>query len=234
MPRTFLLMLLLLLGAAQPAAAADPERGREMFGQACAACHSLEPDRNMTGPSLAGLWGRRAGSLQSYMRYSPALKSADVDWSEATLDPWLADPKAFIPGNFMGFPGLDEAGNRDDLIAFLKSASGPGSEAAPAAPMQGMMGMAANAPNLGNPTSSSQVKEIGYCGDTYTVQLADGETIQFWERNLRFKTDGSESGPPQGSPAMVGAGMMGDRASVIFAGPEEFGRFIKPACPTSD
>jgi cytochrome c len=78
------------------------------------------------------------------------------------------------------------------------------------------------------------VKEIGYCGDTYTLKLADGETVQFWERNLRFKTDSSESGPPEGSPAVVGAGMMGDRSSVIFASPEEFGRFIKPECPTSD
>lgn len=233
MPRTLLFMLL-VLGAAQPAAAADPERGRELFGQACAACHSLEPGKHMTGPSLAGLWGTKAGSLQSFARYSPALKSADAIWSEATLDPWLTDPEAFIPGNFMGFPGIEEDGNRADLIAFLKKASDPSSQAAPAAPMQGMMGMAANAPNLRNATPSSQVKEISYCGDTYTLTLADGETVQFWERNLRFKTDRSENGPPEGSPAMVGAGMMGDRASVIFASPEEFGRFIKAACPTPD
>jgi len=233
MPRTLLFMLL-ILGAAQPAAAADPERGREIFGQACAACHSLAPDKNMTGPSLAGLWGRKAGSLQSFARYSPALKSADAVWSEATLDPWLADPEAFIPGNFMGFPGIEEDGNRADLIAFLKNASDPGSQAAPAAPMQGMTGMAANVPNLRNATPGSQVKEISYCGDTYTLTLADGETVQFWERNLRFKTDRSESGPPEGSPALIGAGMMGDRASVIFASPEEFGRFIKAECPTSD
>lgn len=233
MPRTSLLMLL-VLGAAQPAAAADPERGREIFGQACVACHSLEPDRNMTGPSLAGLWGRKAGGLQSFMRYSPALKSADLEWSEETLNPWLADPQAFIPGNFMGFPGIGEDDSRADVIAFLKNATEPGSRTAPAAPMQGMMGTGADVPNLSQAPSGSRVKEISYCGDTYTLKLADGETVQFWERNLRFKTDGSAEGPPKGSPAMIGAGMAGDRASVIFASPEEFGQFIKGECPKSD
>ena len=64
--------------------------------------------------------------------------------------------------------------------------------------------------------------------------MADGETVQYWERNLRFKTDASEDGPPEGSPVMVGAGMVGDRASVIFAGPEEFGQFIKRECSSAD
>jgi cytochrome c len=118
--------MLLLLGAALPAAAADPERGRKLFGQTCTACHSLEPGKHRTGPSLAGLWGRKAGSLQGFGRYSPALKAADGVWNEATLEAWLTDPEAFIPGNFMGFAGIGEAADRADLIAFLKTASDPG------------------------------------------------------------------------------------------------------------
>jgi cytochrome c len=226
-------LMLLPLGTVEPAAAVDAQKGQQIFRQACVACHSLEPDKNMTGPSLAGVWGRRAGTLQSFTRYSPALQSADVEWSEETLDAWLADPEAFVPGNDMGFPGIAEDEQRADVIAFLKDASNR-AQTAPAAPMQGMMGMGADVPNLREAPSSAQVTQITYCGDTYTLKLADGKTVQFWERNLRFKTDASEDGPPEGSPAMVGAGMVGDRASVIFATPEEFGQFIESDCPNSD
>src|SRR5437879_2609142 len=118
----------------------DAARGTRVF-QACAACHSLEPGRNMTGPSLSGVWDRKAGSLPSFSRYSSALKSAGVVWSDETLDKWISDPKAFIPGNHMNFQGVPDDEARADIIAFLKQATQPGQ----AAPMQGMMG--SNAPN---------------------------------------------------------------------------------------
>jgi len=65
------------------------------------------------------------------------------------------------------------------------------------------------------------------CGDTYTVETADGKKQRVWEFNLRFKTDSSKDGPLPGKPVIVGAGMQGDRASVVFAGPAEIGNFIK-------
>jgi cytochrome c len=71
---------------------------------------------------------------------------------------------------------------------------------------------------------------VRYCRDTYEVATADGKKRKFFERNLRFKTDSSDDGPTSGSPALVPAGMMGDRADVIFAAPEEFGRFVAQAC----
>src|SRR5690348_3385326 len=89
-------------------AVGDPEHGGALF-RACAACHSLEPDRNMTGPSLAGFWGRKAGTLDSFERYSPALKSSGIVWSEKTLDPWLKSPQTAVPGNRMTFPGIPSA-----------------------------------------------------------------------------------------------------------------------------
>jgi cytochrome c len=220
--------LLLLGGASDPALTADSARGREFFTAACVSCHSLSPEKNMTGPSLNALWGRKAGGLLSFKRYSPALKSADVKWNDQTLDQWLTDPKAFIPGNVMVFPGINKSDQRADLIAFLKEASQTGGQAAQT--MQGMMGMGAGIPNLKSVSPETQVKEIRYCGDTYTVTTADGKSTMFWERNLRFKTDMSEEGPSKGSPAIVGAGMVGDRASIIFAAPEEFGQFIKRQC----
>jgi cytochrome c len=222
----------LLIGTAANTAQADADtaRGQVLFSRACIACHSLEPNKNMTGPSLSGVLGRKAGTLSSFSRYSRALKSADVIWTDQTLDTWLKDPKAFIPGNHMMFPGLPDDQARADIVAFLNEAAQPGGQSNQG--MQGMqgMGMGASVPNLKSVPAASQVREIKYCGDTYSVTTADGQTVQFWERNLRFKTDTSEDGPSKGSPAIEGAGMVGDRASVIFAAPEEFGQFIKRQC----
>jgi len=67
-----LAILTLCLGASQTHAAGNVAQGQRLFGT-CAACHSLQPDQSMTGPSLAGLWNRKAGSLDSFSRYSPAL-----------------------------------------------------------------------------------------------------------------------------------------------------------------
>lgn len=230
MMRTIAVTALLLIAAIWNPALAEPDsaNGQQLFAGACSACHSLEPNKNFTGPSLSGLWGRKAGSLSSFPRYSPAIKSADVVWDDQTLDKWIADPKAMISENRMIFPGLPSVRARADLIAFLKKATQPGKQSVQA--MQGMMGMGAGIPSLKSVATGSQVKEIRYCGDTYTITTADGHIIQFWERNLRFKTDMSDEGPPKGSPALVGAGMVGDRASIIFAAPEEFGQFIKRKC----
>jgi hypothetical protein len=75
-----------------------------------------------------------------------------------------------------------------------------------------------------------QVAAIRYCGDTYEVTTVAGKTIPFWEFNLRFKTDSSTKGPPKGRPALLPASMMGDRAFVIFAAPQEISAFIQAKC----
>src|SRR5437773_7700900 len=114
-----------LIAVPANAETANSNRGQRAFG-ACAACHSLEPNRNMTGPSLAELWNRKAGGLASFMRYSPALKSSGIIWQEDSLDEWLRDPQHFIPGNTMTFPGVKDARQRADLLAFLKDATQSG------------------------------------------------------------------------------------------------------------
>ena len=75
-----------------------------------------------------------------------------------------------------------------------------------------------------------RVKAIQYCGDTYKITTANGKTRDFWERNLRFKTDSSDDGPEKNAPALVDAGMMGDRADVIFADPQEITSMITHQC----
>lgn len=227
------LLGLILLGAFASAPAespGDPERGARAF-RACAACHSLQADRHMTGPSLAGLWGRRAGTVEGFTRYSKALEAADLVWNEETLDAWLADPAGFLPGNRMIYQGVKDDQARADLIAFLKAATG--GEAAESdrsgSPGGGMMG-GGEMPALKQLGPAQQVTGLTYCGDTYQVTTAAGRTFEFWEFNLRFKTDSSAEGPAEGRPALLRAGMMGDRAFVVFAGPEEISAFIRRQC----
>src|SRR5437868_8020799 len=215
----------------------DASRGQQDF-RACAPCHSLEPDRNMTGPSLATLWGRKAGSLPSFERYSDALKSSGIIWDDRSLDGWLSDPQRMVPDNDMPFQGIKDTRVRADLLAFLKEATKPGApqQTAQQGGMGGMGGMmggmmgGGREPDLKKLEPSQQVKAITYCHDTYRVTTADGKTRAFWERNLRFKTDSGRDGPEKGSPAITAAGMMGDRASVIFALPEEITKMIEPRC----
>ena len=78
--------------------------------------------------------------------------------------------------------------------------------------------------------SDHEVQAIRYCHDSYHVMTADGQSSDFWEANLRFKTDSSDAGPLSGKPVIMRAGMMGDRASVFFAAPEEMSAFIKHQC----
>jgi cytochrome c len=220
----------LAVAAGAVAAEGDLENGKRAF-RACAACHSLAPGRHLTGPSLAGVWGRQAGTVEGFPRYSEALKSADVVWNAETLDPWLADPQRFLPGNRMTFRGIKDERARGDLIAYLEMATTAEGGGAPPPAEGGMMGgMAPQRLNLKEAPPENQVTAVRYCGDTYHVTTAAGETIPFWEFNLRLKTDGGELGPPAGRPALLPAGMMGDRASVVFARPEEISAFIRRHC----
>lgn len=78
---------------------------------------------------------------------------------------------------------------------------------------------------------AGQVRSIAHCADTYTVETADGKSDKVWEFNLRFKTDSSKLGPAPGKPVIVGAGMQGDRASIVFSSPKEISESIRQACP---
>lgn len=209
-------------------AAGDAKRGSRIFGQ-CAACHSVAPGEHLTGPSLAKVWNRRAASAEGFSRYSEALRHADLVWSEATLERWLVNPEELVPGTSMTFPGIKEAKDRQDLIAYVRAVS-EGKAPSPEPGRGGMM-MQSRRADLKRAPPAGQVVSIGYCGDTYTVKTANGRATKVWEFNLRFKTDSSKDGPPAGKPVIVGAGMQGDRASVVFASPREIDEFVKPACP---
>ena len=219
-----------LVAVANPAAAeGDAERGARAFMQ-CAACHSMVPGDHRTGPSLAGIWHLKSGTVGGFRRYSKALKELGITWNEETLGEWLKNPKEMIPGNRMVFRGITDSKMRQDLIAFLKNPSR--AEKGSARGRDGMGGgMGDGRPlNLKELGANNQIKSITYCADTYDVTTKTGDTHQFWEFNVRFKSDSSENGPTKGNPVLIPAGMRGDRASVVFSSPEEISPLIHRKC----
>ena len=116
-PLALLTAALLCSAAAPTAFAADAAHGEEIYNSRCIGCHS--PDANRVGPKHRGVVGRTAGTVPDF-NYSKALKGSGVVWTEATLDKWLTNPQAFIPGQRMNFKVANPA-DRSDLIAYLKS-----------------------------------------------------------------------------------------------------------------
>lgn len=113
------LLTLLSLGAAR--ADGDPARGEARF-QECAACHRLEAGANEVGPSLHGVFMRKAGELADF-RYSPAMKRSGIVWTPETLEQYIADPQSLVPANRMPYAGMAGANDRADLIAYLVKAT---------------------------------------------------------------------------------------------------------------
>ncbi len=105
--------------AAPHAALADGDttRGEKRYEE-CVACHALESGKETVGPDLHRVFGRKAGEVADF-RYSPALKRSGIVWSEQTMDTFIADPQAVVPGNRMPFAGIPDASARADLIAYL-------------------------------------------------------------------------------------------------------------------
>src|SRR6267142_368301 len=168
-----LLAVIVCIALSQAASAAgDAARGAKVF-QACAACHSVKPDDHMTGPSLAHIWERKAGTAADFLRYSDAIKAANIVWTQGALDKWLADPNALIPGTSMTFQGLRAGGDREDVIAYLKAVS---EGKPPAADDRGQgMSMSMRKADLKKAPPEGRVTSMSHCGDTYTVRTADGK-----------------------------------------------------------
>lgn len=108
---------------AELVAAADAEKGAKVWGK-CKACHKLEDGANGTGPHLYGLVDRPIASVEGF-GYSDALAGMSSDaWTVEALDAWLANPKAFAPGNKMTFSGLKKDKDRANLVAYLATIGG--------------------------------------------------------------------------------------------------------------
>jgi cytochrome c len=234
MKRTVALISALTLGFAfgslSASAEGDLKRGGNAY-RACIACHALEPGLHLSGPSLADILGRTAGTAQGYGRYSKGLKEAGFEWNETALDGWLANPRAMIPDTYMMFEGIPDAGERADLIAFLRIAGKDGGNQAVADGLIAAAWLRGGAPDpIRDAPPEARIAEIRHCGDSFFIKTEAGDVFPFWEKNVRLKIDSVETGPPPGVPVMLGAGMGGDRVSVIFASLADLQTFVKEQC----
>ena len=111
-----------LLGAAamSPARAQDATAGEKVFKSQCSICHTVAAGKNLVGPSLFPIVGRKAGQVPGF-RYSAANRDSALTWDQATLDRYLLNPRAAVPGTTMTFTGVKSDEQRRDLIAYLAS-----------------------------------------------------------------------------------------------------------------
>lgn len=119
--RVIAVLSAVVLASATASLAADANRGEQLFVE-CASCHTLETGVHNVGPSLAGLFQRKAGSFDDF-RYSPAMKRANITWTADELDKFIADPQVVVPANRMPYAGMTNAADRADLIAYLQKAA---------------------------------------------------------------------------------------------------------------
>lgn len=122
MLRTATVLMLCLVLAPRQGAAADAAAGRTAFNK-CRICHSVEAGgRNPVGPNLHGMFGRKAGAVDGFA-YSAAMKDSGIVWDDDSVAKYLRDPKGFMPGNKMAFPGIKDDKEMADLLAYLHEAT---------------------------------------------------------------------------------------------------------------
>jgi len=121
---SWLIAATVVTGAGAAQAQGDPEAGQKVFNR-CRACHVVDQKQNRVGPHLVGIFGREAGAVEDFS-YSDAMKNSGVTWNEDTIAEYMADPRGYIPGNKMAFPGLRKDEDIQDLIAYLKEATAEG------------------------------------------------------------------------------------------------------------
>jgi cytochrome c len=121
MARSFLALAVVAASTlliALPARAQNADAGKTAFKQQCGLCHDVAAGKNRVGPSLFGVVGRKSGTVDGF-HYSDANKGSGITWDEATLDKYLTDPRAVVPGTTMTYAGVKNDQTRHDIIAFL-------------------------------------------------------------------------------------------------------------------
>jgi len=160
-------------------AGGDVVAGRQVFRK-CQVCHSLEPGKTLIGPSLAGVIGRKAGSLPGY-DYSPAMRQANIVWDAKNLDAYVTDPQKIVPGNKMPFPGLKTQQDRIDVVGYLAAAAGGAApaqtaQAAPSPPNAQAV-PAQSAPGNAAQTGASAATYVADAHYTLRSGIAEGRMV---------------------------------------------------------
>ena len=98
----------------------DQGHGAQVFANECGVCHSVSKGMTgMMGPNLAGVFGRKSGSLEGF-NYSQAMRSKDINWQAENITQLITQPQAFVPGTYMPYMGLASADDRQAVVCFLK------------------------------------------------------------------------------------------------------------------
>jgi cytochrome c len=115
----FILTAGLLAAGSGEGLAQSAEAGERVYAQ-CRACHQIgENAKNLVGPQLNGMFGRKSGTIEGY-NYTDANKNSNITWDEATFREYIVDPKGRIPGTKMAFAGIKNPQQVNDLIAYIK------------------------------------------------------------------------------------------------------------------
>ncbi len=107
--------------AAPSWAGGDAKKGADVFAEECGDCHSTIAGKNKKGPTLNGIFGRKAGSVADFSGYSEAMKQSGITWAADKADAYIAQPRKVVPGGKMKYDGLGDAASRADVIAYLMS-----------------------------------------------------------------------------------------------------------------
>jgi len=113
------LLIQVLVTSSTALTAGDPTAGEKAYASHCAVCHATTPGENKIGPSLAGIVGSKSGTVPGF-NFSTAMKEANVNWYDANLDKYLANPSGFVHGTKM-FVNLPSETDRANVIAYLNT-----------------------------------------------------------------------------------------------------------------
>ena len=185
-------------------ATASPERGEALF-RVCRACHGIDEGATQTlGPHLRGVVGRPVASAEDYERYSPAMTSVGGTWSVERLDRYLHQPAAEVEGTSMVFPGIADAGERADIIAWLGVISGspltPAGERAEASADAGSVHEAGDA-DFGLLVAAAGAEAThAYCTVCHSERIVaqQGLTREDWLETLEYMVDEHGMAPIEG------------------------------------
>ncbi len=114
-------LITLALASSAALAEGDVKKGEKVFKK-CKTCHVVDNEKNKIGPHLVGIMGRMSGAVEGF-KYSKSMKEAGITWDEETIAAYLTDPKGYIKGNKMAFPGLKKEDQITDVIAYMKEAT---------------------------------------------------------------------------------------------------------------
>lgn len=204
-------------------------RGGSQFAK-CYFCHSLKPDINMTGPSLANLWNAKAASVLNFKLYSDSLKKSGLTWNESTLLKWLTKPSDLVHDTTMTYKFDGDTNNLKNLIEFLKIAMKPNGYDTVIKNKYILKEFAdGQLPKSAKEiTNENKIDKIELCDSVFTIFRKTKVTTKHWEDNINLKIASDTNFSQSQEIRIIPTGSLGDRFLIIFPNLESIKKNIKP------